>query len=121
MRMKNRFKIIFFALLIICPLIIWIQIRNRQAGKKEFELFYSTSIYSKLKSITAGTNGTRITLVNNRNFVFSPYSDEKLNKGNIFDHIAKEGDIVIKKAYSDSLILINENDKFIFMFNKFEK
>ena len=85
------FKTIIF--IIMGVLVTLIQVKYRQIGKKEFELFYSTSINSKLKSISAGTGGTKITLVDNRKFVFLPYTD----KGVIFDHMAKEGDIIIKK------------------------
>ena len=118
--MKNRLKIVFFILVILVPFAIWMQIRARQIGKKDFELFYSTAINSKLKSIYASKRGTTIILLDNRKFVFLPYTNQKLNKGKIFYHIAKEGDLVIKKAYSDSLILIKNDEKLIYTFNKFE-
>ena len=91
--MKKTMTIGSIIFIIMGVLVTLIQVKYRQIGKKEFELFYSTSINSKLKSISAGTGGTKITLVDNRKFVFLPYTD----KGVIFDHMAKEGDIIIKK------------------------
>lgn len=94
---------------------VLMQIKYKQIGKKEFELFYSTSINSKLKSIYAGTGGTRITLVDNRKFVFLPRINDS---GFIFSNLANDRDLIIKKEYSDSLILVKNKEEFIFSFEK---
>ncbi|MDH2205730.1 MULTISPECIES: hypothetical protein [Empedobacter] len=66
MKLKKYLPFVIF----IIAVLALIQIRYRHVGKKEFEFFYSTSINSKQKSISAGTGGTRITLVDNRRFIF---------------------------------------------------
>ena len=55
----------------------------------------------------------------NQEFVFSPITDKKLNGGNIFIDFAEKGDSVIKKANSDTLILIKSGKRYYYMFRKY--
>ena len=103
----------------LIPLTIWMQIQGRERGREHFEAFYSSAIDSEVKSVRGAYKGSELTLADNRKFVFYPYTDEKLNGGNIFNYTAEKGDGVFKQAYGDTLYLEKDGKTLIYTYSKF--
>lgn len=106
-------------MIILIPIGIWMQKQSRERGKSHFKAFYSAEIDSQIESVRIAYKGTGMKLSDGREFVFYPYTDKVLNAGNIFNQTAKNGDLVLKTAHSDTLYLIKENVKLAYTFQKF--
>lgn len=106
-------------MIILVPIGIWMQKQSRERGKSHFEAFYSAEIDSQIESVRIAYKGTGMKLVDGRTFVFYPFTDKNLNKGNIFNHTAEKGDLVLKDANSDTLYLIKRNKRLAYTFQRF--
>jgi hypothetical protein len=88
----------------------------------DYEKFYKSSIKGEIYSIDIKRRGVQLKIKNDSfAFVFYPYTNEKLNGNHIFDHFAKQGDIIIKTAYSDTLYLYKDSSIYRYTFKKSQK
>lgn len=115
----KKMALIGFFLIIGALLIIYLSIDQDQRANSHFEAFYSAEIDSQIESVRIAYKGTGMKLSDGREFVFYPFTDQDLNEGNIFNYTAKNGDKVIKKAYSDTLYLTKNDKKLAYTFKKF--
>jgi len=91
----------------------------KRQSKKDFKDFNKAEINGKIVSIGIAHHKA-IFKVNNdeQSFIFSPYVDDKLNAGKIFDLFARIGDRVIKHAGSDTLYLIRSEKVYKYTFDR---
>lgn len=100
-------------------LIVWMQIRSSRVGQYHFDEFNSSNIDSEIKSVRIAYKGTGIRLIDGREFVFYPFTDNSLNNGSKFLYTAEKGDHIYKLAFSDTLYLVKRKMKFAYTFKKF--
>jgi hypothetical protein len=92
--------------------------RVRQKGKKDFEMFYTSVLDGEISSIAISVGVVYLQLDNAlTEYAFIPRTSE-LNKNQIFSHIARKGDKVIKPAYSDTLKLVKGDKVYLYTFQK---
>ena len=115
---KYTGKIIIF--IVFAFYIAWSGPYMRKLGQENYALFMSHDIVGVIQRVQITLKQSGITLKgSNQEFVFSPITDKKLNGGNIFIDFAEKGDSVIKKANSDTLILIKSGKRYYYMFRKY--
>ncbi|MBK9462302.1 MAG: hypothetical protein IPN94_23485 [Sphingobacteriales bacterium] len=115
---KYTGKIIVFIVFIFY--IVWSGQYEKKQGRNNYTLFMSHNIIGVIQRIRIVQHSDAITIKgSNQEFVFSPITDKKLNGGNIFTDFAEKGDSVIKKANSDTLILIKSGKRYYYMFQKY--
>jgi hypothetical protein len=84
-------------------------LRNNQVKTKQF---YSTNVAGKLVSITGTTGGfVEINLDNGGEFSFCPSGNDVK-----FKDFAKIGDLIFKPAFSDTLVVVKDRNKYFFFF-----
>lgn len=115
----KKIVIVGFFLIFAALLIIYLSIDQDQRANKHFESFYSAEIDSRIEAVGIAYKGTRMKLTDGREFVFYPFTDNRLNEGNIFNYTAEKEDRVVKKAYSDTLYLFKNDKKLAYIFKKF--
>lgn len=88
--------------------------------KKEFELFYSSSIFGRVVKVDRYSRESNF-VVSNDSIVyrFYPHSDKNLNDSLIFRYLAKPGDSISKPAFSDTLLLFKGNKVYSYTFRRF--
>ena len=115
-------KIVYIGIAILIIVFVYLFTAQKMGKNREEQFFIhfdTTNINGKLEYAKIGYHGCVFKIEGiEKEFVFYPYTSE-LNENNIFYNIAKEGDLVIKKAHSDILILKKEDDK-VYMY-KFRK
>ncbi|WP_339750586.1 hypothetical protein [Algoriphagus aquimarinus] len=119
--MKTFTKLMLLFFLFLIAIGVWMQIQAKEKGKKHFEEFNLADINTQIQSVRIAYKGTEMKLIDRRDFVFYPITDEYLNDGNIFSYTAAKGDYVQKSAFSDTLFLIKEDKKFAYLFVKFNE
>lgn len=90
--------------------------------KKEFEVFYSSSLSGKIVKVEEYSRGSDFIIDNDSiQYRFYPYTDKQLNYGEKFRRLAKPGDSIYKKAFSDTLSLIKGKRIYLYTFQKFSE
>ncbi len=116
--MKKLFRIIGLFILIGFLIYFGMQYQDKKV-KKEFDLFYSSSLSGTISKIDEYSRSSNFSLVNNSSeFTFYPYVDKGLNDSEIFQYLAKPGDSIYKPAFSDTLLLIKSHKVYSFTFQK---
>jgi len=116
--MQKKLFIIWMLLLAFFA-IFYSTTSQHKKGKKEFEIFYSSSLAGTIVRIDKYSRGSNFILDNNpTKFAFYPYTDKYLNNDEIFQYIAKPGDSIVKPAYSDTLLLIKGGKVYLYTFQK---
>lgn len=84
-----------------------------QKATKNFKIFYTQGINSKLKSFTSSASGINLILENDLEYRFRIRTsvEEKLR----FSSVARPNDVLEKKAYSDTLKLVSRNKIYQFV------
>ena len=123
--MDNKFKnkkLLYFVIIFLIIGAAYIYIAQKLGGEREkrfFIQFNTTNIHGVINEVGTGYYGVVFKIKGMKEkFVFYPYNG-KLNENNIFDQFAEKGDSVIKQKYSDTLILIKNNKKYLYTFQKF--
>jgi hypothetical protein len=117
--MHKKWKLFFIIFLsIIALIIIMIQPLLKEQYENEFDEFNKAELLGIIDKIEIKHHGVGFRLNNNANeFVFFPYTN-KINNNKIINLFAKRGDSIIKSSFSDTLILIKDNKKYRYTFNK---
>lgn len=116
--MKKKLFIISMFLLGCFVIFFSTSLQNKK-GKREYNLFYSTTMAGKIIKIKVYSRGSDFILENNSNkFSFYPYTDKDLNDNEIFQYLATPGDSIYKPAYSDTLFLIKRDKTYSYTFQK---
>jgi len=111
--------ILFFSVFFI-SLIVFQQKHTKSRAIKHFDMFDNSNIDGILNEVKISHKGVGFKLEDNiQKYVFYPHVNKELNKSIIFNLFAKNGDRVIKKPYSDTLILIKNNKHLNFTFDEF--
>jgi hypothetical protein len=88
-------------------------------GRQDFLRFDTTDIKGELTYLLIRHKGVEFKIKGDEDsFTFYPYTGE-LNEFNIFDHIAKKGNIIIKPIHADTLRLIKNGKVYRYTFQKF--
>lgn len=121
---SNRFRriaIIVAAISVVVSIGIWMQVGARKKGAEHFREFNKAEIVGVIQSISIAYKGVELRVKGDSNiYIFYPYADDELNNSEIFDHTAKKGDSVIKRASADTLYLIKQDQTLKYTFSKFE-
>lgn len=104
--MKMRYFVIGLAICIVL-FAVWNQYRAKQRGIEQFRKFNEANIDGVIRKVESAYKGVLFEIEGSgETFVFFPRTDKKLNESQIFVYTAKEGDRIVKPAYSDTLRLI---------------
>jgi hypothetical protein len=118
---KKRRNILIIAFGIIA--VIYILTANYFGGKRtkqEFLKFDNSEINGVIKDIYIKHHAVGFKISgDNEEYIFNPYTSD-LNDKKIFDHLAKSGDRIIKNKNSDTLILISNDRKYKYTFQRFD-
>ena len=118
---KKRRNLLIFGLGIIA--LIYILTANyfgSKRTKQEFLTFDKSEIDGLIKDVYMKHHGVGFKIIGeNKELIFYPKTNE-LNDNKIFDHLAKSGDRIFKRQYSDTLILIINNKEYKYTFQRFD-
>jgi hypothetical protein len=118
----GRVKTIITLLLLISVLITLLKTSlyfQNKSDLKLFQAFNRASLNGKLFSVSTEQKGTAIRVFGvQQKLIFYPRTDEKLNNGHFFTTFAEIGDSVKKARYNDTLFLIKDKVKYIYLFRK---
>jgi hypothetical protein len=90
--------------------------------QNDYNFFDSTGIYGTVEHIGYLNHQTGLKIDNiSREFAFIPYASLKLNGSNDFSLTATKGDSIIKRSFSDTLILIHENHIYRYKFRQYDR
>lgn len=117
---KLMLKFSLALLVILLFLAVFMQFRARLKGKEFFDDFNNADIDNQIEFLRVAYKGTQVRLIDGREFVFYPITDDKLNDSKIFIYNAQRGDKVIKKAFSDTLYLQTKEGVYLYTFKKFD-
>ncbi len=117
--MKKNMRILIFALLGFVML-FFIQMWGNNRDNRFYNEFNSANINGVLTFSKTGYYKRVFKIEKSKiKFVFSPMLS--INQKQSFSKVAKKGDIIIKPAYSDTLILKkNDSSIYLFTFRKYE-
>lgn len=109
--LRNKTGCIGIVIFIILIYLFTAQNIGENREEQFFNRFYTTNINGVLEYAKIGYHGS-VFKVNGleEEFVFYPYTNE-LNENKIFYNIAKQGDSIIKEAYSDTLQIKKKDGK----------
>jgi hypothetical protein len=114
---------IFF--LIMLPIgviyLIFAQKYGAEKMKKEYQFFNTNNICGIIKEVNCSKEGCKVKLIGSvKEFAFFPYTSA-FSDNRIFSLTALPGDSIVKNAYSDSLILIKTDKRYVYTFRKPKK
>jgi len=93
--------------------------RTKNRGREHLARFDEATLNGELVSVRVANKGVQIQLVGDtESYVFYPRTDEYLNHGAVFWHVAKPGDRLVKLAYSDTLHLISGEQQLRYLFSR---
>jgi len=88
--------------------------------KKDSLKFDNSEIDGVIKDVYIKHHGVGFKIVGgDEEFIFHP-NTSKLNDNKIFDHLARSGDRVFKSQNSDTLLLIKNDKKYKYTFQRFD-
>lgn len=108
---------IFIGLLVI--LAIFQSMHTKKKGKKEFKEFYTTTITGMISCVPNGSTAGTYFCVDGNRYNFHPYTAD-INENKIFSRFAAVGDSIYKPAYADTLVLVKNGKKYMYIFSKIE-
>lgn len=107
-------KIVSIVIVILIIVFIYLFTAQKVGGNREEQFFIrfdTTNINGVIEYAKIGYHGSVFKIEGiDGEFIFYPYTNE-LNDNKIFYNIAKQGDLVIKEAYSDILKIKKEDSK----------
>ncbi len=109
-----RILFVVFALLLILFAVFHAKNVHKKGGKR-FDRFYSSNIQGQLDCNPEGSvSGVKL-CVDNEEYYFQTYTSET-NKNQIFNYLAESGDVVEKAAFSDTLFLVKDGERYAYTF-----
>jgi hypothetical protein len=88
---------------------------------KQFDVFYTAELKGSIEQVNIKNHGIAFKLTNDINeYEFHPYTSD-LNENQIFDHLATQGDSLIKASKSDTIILVKSQKKYKYTFQQYIK
>lgn len=114
---KTTWKISFGVFAFLLLVFAVFQTKNVQKrSAKRFHEFYSSNIYGHIDCIPEGSvSGVRF-CVDNNEYYFQPQTSS-INNAQPFNYLAESGDIVEKSAFSDTLFLIKDGERYVYTFS----
>ncbi len=111
-------KVLIIFIISVAIYLVVSQIIGVNREKSFFMRFDTTSINGELEYSKIGHHGSVFKIKKvEKEFVFYPITSD-LNENKLFYNIAKKGDVVIKKPYSDTLKLIKKDKIYLYQFRK---
>lgn len=115
----KKFFIVFVAIGIIY--LVFAQYWGSRSALKRFDVFFNSNLNGEIQKIGIKHHGVSLKMNNDENeYVFYPYTSD-LNDKNVFNYFANAGDSIIKPFNTDTLILIKQNKRYKYTFQKFVK
>ena len=91
---------------------------SKKQFQREYNQFNSQEIIGKIEYIRSKHRGVAFKIEEYKNeFIFHPYTNV-INGFHLFYNIAERGDSIIKGSFSDTLILIKNNNVYYYTFEK---
>jgi hypothetical protein len=103
--------ILIFAVLFFLVLGSYQLIRLKTRGRTSYPVFKSKNLEGKIIDVKNRDGLTFFRLDNDIQYSFIPVSVE-IDKSKFFDKIAEPGDSIIKRSFSDTIILIHKGVKY---------
>lgn len=120
MSKKRKYIIIFVFGIIALIYILTSNYYGSKRTKQEFLKFNNSKIDGLLNNVYIKNHGVGFKINGeNEEFIFYPYTSD-LNENKIFDHLAKNGDRIIKRPNSDTLTLISDDIEYKYTFQHFD-
>jgi hypothetical protein len=95
--------------------------RTKNRGREHFARFDEATLNGELAAVRVAYKGVQIQLVGDTaSYVFYPRTDEYMNHGAVFWHVAKPGDRLVKPAYSDTVLLISGEQQLRYLFSRID-
>jgi hypothetical protein len=86
---------------------------------KQFDIFFASELRGSIERVRIKNHGVAFKLNNDINeYVFHP-TTSSLNENHIFDHLAAQGDSLIKASMSDTIILVKDQKKYKYTFQQY--
>ena len=122
MSLKTKNTLIFFSIAIaiaFCYIKFFAIPYTDKQWATNYKTFNEANIFGRLDKIGIKNHGTNLKLTNSTNeFVFYPYTYNKLNDSEIFEEFAEKGDSIIKPAFSEILVLFKNDKAYEYSFEK---
>jgi hypothetical protein len=120
MNSKTKKFFIVFVVIGIVYLVFAQFLGNRNAVKR-FDVFFNSNLKGEIQKIGIKHHGVSLKMNNDENeYVFYPYTSD-LNDKNVFNYFANACDSIVKPINTDTLILIKQNKRYKYTFQKFVK
>jgi hypothetical protein len=104
--------------IIALGIIILHSIRVKENGRKNFEVFYNSTLEGKIESIQMSVGVVYVKLLNKDHvYSFIPITSP-LNKNTPFYSVAKAGAYIVKPSRVDTLKLIVNTASYVYTFQK---
>ena len=119
MKEQDLLKLPPILLVLSIPFIFWYINWVDKRDQAEYDKFNRADIVGEIRLLEVLNKGVGLKLANdNIKYIFYPQQDEYLNNNNAFLDIAKSGDSIFKKAYSDTLKLKKSKRIYLYTFIK---
>ena len=118
---KKNIRLLWIGLIILgfCIVLLFNKLDTKGDGER-YIYFYTANIYGEIKDVGIANHGSYFEIKEiDKGFVFYPMTAES-NDFNIFYHLAEPKDTIIKKAFSDELILKKNGKEYIYSFTKID-
>jgi hypothetical protein len=113
----------FFAVFVVIGIfyLLFAQFVGNRNAVKRFDEFFNSNLNGEIQKIGIKHHGVALKINNEENeYVFYPYTSD-LNDKNVFNYFANVGDTILKPSNTDTLILIKQNKRYKYTFQKFVK
>lgn len=85
----------------------------------DYKKFNEANIYGRVEKLGIKNHGTSFKIKNDLNeYVFYPYTNIKLNDSKPFDEFVKDGDSMMKPAFSEILVVFKNGKAYEYRFKK---
>jgi hypothetical protein len=121
MKFKKVQLILFGSVALLSILLFGLHFQKR-VGINNFEIFDRTNIKGVISYVGVKNHGSSFKLVGDTSiFVFYPNSYNDLDLGHSFSNFAKQGDMVVKGPYEDTMYLIKGANTYRYTFMKIKE
>jgi hypothetical protein len=117
---SNKWLIVLLPVLVVIATPFICHKQQTSLTTTRFVRFNEAAIDNVIEYIDRQSQGAKFKVKGESEpYVFFPRTDKQLNDGHYFSNLAVAGDTVIKKSFSDTLLLIKGHQVYKYTFVKF--
>jgi hypothetical protein len=118
MKRSSKIVLVCIGVLLLSLWYYWGKVMDKNISK-EYDQFFNSNLNGIIEKVSIKYHGSSFSLKgNNKEYVFYPYTDERLNNGKVFENFANKGDSILKPSQSDTLILVKQTKVYKYTFHK---